>query len=717
MIEKRIIEWLDLGDSVQKMEIFERPKLLLFFKYNYLLLKHGINSEIADIIFILLFFLQIISLSTINIDPNKDLILEIFKYLENIILPDTIISNKKSYTIASIILWGLNFAHILLMILIFCFLQKRIKINILFFLLSILNYIFYYYLIGPTFSLALSGTLCSNKKHTLFNVECYKNSWHLYTTILNFIFAFYELITVEIFSLYNNKIGTVYGSDIKSRVHCDYDIYSANAKLVVYIIMYFYKKYAQTSNLFKYIYQVYIFLSCLFLSIYTIKKVFYYNKKINIIIHYSWFFDTWFALCILLKICFKITDSTLLILLGWILISIVFFNQSTYSYYKIISQLDLTNEQSLVSVEKFNNELIKIFNSDKKNDKMLLVGIIKKYEDYISSNPELKDVYDKLMKNPFLNKKFVGLNELPILSIIYTIYTFYLEKSEIRNDISLQMCYFLVKRLKNPTFAIFLLFKLKTNNHSQLYHKYMLIEEIKEYLIAKLLKNSSQNSINHVQIGSVILYYQYLELFKVKIYDATSNQIEYFDLLRNSVTSGKIAENFLKIGEDILRVKNEIVRLYEKIIELNPFSNESENDYMLYLKTILQDDIMAKNEEKKFNLLKSNKFNEKNNLYHSMFKNDINSVVLIDGYSFNGKILYATPNFPFLYKFNGKEIINTQIEEILPNFIQPFHKDLIENCMRYSNITDAYNNSVNAFLKGKNNTLYNINAYVKPVPI
>ena len=137
---------------------------------------------------------------------------------------------------------------------------------------------------------------------------------------------------------------------------------------------------------------------------------------------------------------------------------------------------------------------------------------------------------------------------------------------------------------------------------------------------------------------------------------------------------------------------------------------------MLYLKTILQDDIMAKNEEKKFNLLKSSKFNEKNNIYHSMFKNDINSVVLIDGYSFNGKILYATPNFPFLYKFNGKEIINTQIEEILPNFIQPFHKDLVENCLRYSNITDVYNNIVNTFLKGKNNTLYNINIYVKPVP-
>ena len=123
---------------------------------------------------------------------------------------------------------------------------------------------------------------------------------------------------------------------------------------------------------------------------------------------------------------------------------------------------------------------------------------------------------------------------------------------------------------------------------------------------------------------------------------------------------------------------------------------------MLYLKTILQDDILAKNEEKKFNLLKSNKFSEKNNIYYSMFKNDINSILLIDGYTSNGKILYATPNFPFLYKFNGKEIINTQIDDLLPNVVQSFHKDLIENSLRYSNLTDIFINAVDIFLKGKN---------------
>ena len=87
------------------------------------------------------------------------------------------------------------------------------------------------------------------------------------------------------------------------------------------------------------------------------------------------------------------------------------------------------------------------------------------------------------------------------------------------------------------------------------------MEEIKKYLIDSLLKNSFINSLNHVQIGSVILYYQYIEMFKIKIYDAACNQIEYFDILRNNIISSHIAEKFLKIGEDILFLRKEIFLL------------------------------------------------------------------------------------------------------------------------------------------------------------
>ena len=99
--------------------------------------------------------------------------------------------------------------------------------------------------------------------HKNLNVKCYSHPIHITLFILNFLFGFYSLLIIETFSLYNNQIGTIYGSSIKSRVNCNCDLISSNAKLIVFIIGFFYKKYAdKTAAIFKYIYQIYIFLSC-----------------------------------------------------------------------------------------------------------------------------------------------------------------------------------------------------------------------------------------------------------------------------------------------------------------------------------------------------------------------------------------------------------------------------------------------------------------------
>ena len=98
------------------------------------------------------------------------------------------------------------------------------------------------------------------------------------------------------------------------------------------------------------------------------------------------------------------------------------------------------------------------------------------------------------------------------------------------------------------------------------------------------------NWIKHVQIGSVVLYGIYMDLFKIKIYDTACNQIDYFDILRNTLTTATTTENFVKI-----------------VLKLRKESDESERDYMSYLDTILQDDILARTEAKKHSTLKTNK--------------------------------------------------------------------------------------------------------------
>jgi hypothetical protein len=163
----------------------------------------------------------------------------------------------------------------------------------------------------------------------------------------------------------------------------------------------------------------------------------------------------------------------------------------------------------------------------------------------------------------------------------------------------------------------------------------------------------------------------------MKIYDTTCSQIEYFDILKNNIATSKTTENFLKTGEEILSLRKDISNLWEKLIFLNPFNSESEKDYIIYIKVILQDDILLKTEQNKFNSLKNEKLSEKNNLYYSMFDNDLSAVLLIDGYSYNGKIFYTTTNFASLFMFSGKEILNTTIDDLLPDVIQNFHRTFL----------------------------------------
>ena len=279
------------------------------------------------------------------------------------------------------------------------------------------------------------------------------------------------------------------------------------------------------------------------------------------------------------------------------------------------------------------------------------------------------------------------------------------------------MCYFLINKLKNPAYAIFLLSEMKVKTHRQLYYKFLLMEQIKEYLISKITYSSNKESIKHVEIGSVILYNIYCNLFRLKIYDATSMQIDYFDNFKSSVTTKKSTENFLKNGEEILKIKQKIMKIWSQLTQLNPFNDSSENDYMLYLKTILQDDFLAKSEEKKNVAFKNKHLRLKNNTYFSMFCEEQSSFLLIDGANdANLKILYTTPNFTKLFLFSGKEMLNTSVNDLLPNVIQRHHKEFVDDAIKYSNLNHMFKNSKDVLVKTKNNGLININLYVKCVP-
>ena len=115
-------------------------------------------------------------------------------------------------------------------------------------------------------------------------------------------------------------------------------------------------------------------------------------------------------------------------------------------------------------------------------------------------------------------------------------------------------------------------------------------------------------------------------------------------------------------------------------------------------------------------LLKNKKLNEKNNIYHSMFLANTSSVLLVDGYMINGKILYASQNFAFLFMYNSKELLNITIDDLMPSVIQNFHKELVNDAIKYSNISYIFKAPKESLLKNKNGGLFNIKLFVKPAP-
>ena len=716
MIEDKIIEWIELGDSIQKIDIYNKHYTHILFQGYYLLSQFGQFPEYFYLLNIFLFFGQIWELNILKIEVEDDGILEILKYFENIFLFHNLIRDNKTFSILLAITVSIYILYILLLIINIILIKKKIKIKFFISLNSFLNILIMYFINGPSLYILLSTILCydNNKSFVLCS---FKNVSFIISIIFDTIYAIFMVFSLFFSSLYFNNIGKINGSNAKCRINCNFTTIIIIIKLI-YTIFNFILKISKEEKI-KYginAYYLCIFFGNLFISIYTYKYLFYYNQIINKSFHYGWYCTTWFSFCIFIKKLIGTKDITLYIIFGLIIITIGFYYSNKYKEFKLITEFNMLEENSLKEIEIYNYLLLNYLKKKDLQSKIILAGIIKRFEEYISINAELYDQYHKFLNDKHLQRKFTSKNELSILSMISIIYTSMIEKSKDKTDVTLNMCYFLVNIFKNPTYSIWLCTKIKSFSHVQSYNAFVLMEEIKEYLVDILKKKGYKMSIKHIQFSSAIIYNQYVEIFKMKIYDATCSQIEYFDILKNSSTIEKATKNFLKIGEDILSLRKDILDLWGKIILLNPFSTESERDYMIYLDNVLQDEVLLKTEEKRFNSNKALKLAERNNAYYSMYIQDLSTVLLIDGYSYNGKIVYATPNFPSLFMFTEKEVLNICIDDLLPDVIQNFHRFLIEDSIKFSNIGYIFKKQADALIKGKNGLIFNVYLFIKPVP-
>ena len=535
MIESSFIEWLDFGDAAQKIDVYSKNIIIKIFRFFRALNKNKFPIFL-EIILMIIYFMQLLSIASYFVSSDNDIILEIFNYLKNILLFSELINDNNTYTYMFNIFLLIILVDIFILNIIF-FTIKKVQLKILIYITNLINILIYYYFIVPIIGIFIISFWCEDNQHKILQITCFSNTKHLIYIIFSFFFSLLSIFVAILYSIFYNEIGSITSNLNEKiiRIKCKYELICLINKIIIVVFCFILKIINNNNDILKLIYLILIFLICVIMSLYVYKNVYYYNNMINYITYLGWFFCSWYSLCIILKSIFTLKNISITILIGWIIIIISLYKLKKINEILLITETNILEFKNIKSVEIYNNILLNQLTTLTNNStKVLLYGNIKSIEEYIDNNPELSYHYHKLLNDKYLNKLHNKDNELPVLSIIYIIYSILLEKSLFKEEIALYMSYFLINHLKNPTYAILLCSKIKTFSFTGSYHKYLLVEDIKEYLTYKL-NSSNKESIKHVQIGSLILYYLYADLFKMKIYEGLSNQIDYFDILRNNI--------------------------------------------------------------------------------------------------------------------------------------------------------------------------------------
>ena len=88
-----------------------------------------------------------------------------------------------------------------------------------------------------------------------------------------------------------------------------------------------------------------------------------------------------------------------------IIIYIGIYFQNYYSIFNLVTKFNIFEANTLKDIEKYNTLLLFLLKSHENNNKILLLGIIERFEEYIAANPELNEQYQKLIQDKYLQKK------------------------------------------------------------------------------------------------------------------------------------------------------------------------------------------------------------------------------------------------------------------------------------------------------------------------
>ena len=720
MIENQIIEKAELIENFPLIDIFSSKKINKIYKFFYIILRHKTHNPLLLLFIRILFFIQLMQHSMIGAPREKikaDFLMNILYSFRYFVFPHLLINSDKKF----IFLLSCSFFYSFLLIILLLYLTLNYKKNFNIYLirfLGLLNCIHVNYMICPLININGLILKCENGNHIYLKVECYSNQIHIFllvVSLINLIFLFFYSIIVTI---HFNEIGGIKISGTLKRTNTYFELNCYCFSFIIYIIGFIHKNFFEKNTFLriytKLFYVIYGFILFFYLNFY----VYFYKFYMNYFMLTGFCSFTWYTLILLITFIFKINTVVLLISIGWFFIFILIYFLLIYKNDCYLFQSNIFENENLEKIEIFINNFNSLAQKNDNSTKVYIHGIINTFEEYIMNYQEEEELYQSLINNNHMKKTFGNNNILlKMNSIIYCIYHYFMEKSVyLKDDMLLLFCYFLVNNLKNSTYTIYLCSRKKIIGYKNNFLKFTLMEDIKEYMTERLLQNNIKNkdSIKHIEITKVILYNKYSEKLRLKIFEATQLQADYFNFLKSS--SDNSTENFLSLGNKIIDLRKQILNLWNEIINLNPFCDEIELDLIMYLDNIIQDDDLLIRLNKNFYNIKERKILEKNNKYHKLFNFENSSILLFDGFNDKGKLLYYTINFPKIYKVNNeKELLNLYLEDLVPKCISNFHNKLIEDALEYSNLKNVFGEEKNLPLQLKD-TLFNVNGFVKSLP-
>ena len=714
MIDSKLISIIELKGTIQYLDVYSNKILSQLFTFFYIINKNEFQYFIIEFIFKISYFLQFFFIGIIHI-PLKviktDKLLNFIFKLKSLIFVHNLVNNKKRYIIALIFCY--IFSIIIVLLVFFIFIKKQKTNKKLVVLYNYLNLFYINYFFCFQINIMLLITYCKDSKLNVLQIKCIKSIKHIILLICCSLNLILSISYIFIISKFIGTINNMKGKNIYSKSYSNYDIYSNIFCIICYIFGFVLEIYGKDYSILRIIIRMLLMFGCFFISLYLYQKVFFYDENMNILYFCGWTFSMWFYFSLLIKEILNLKELLLLVLFGWFLLGCFVFIHRKMLNEQLLISTNIFETKSIKDIELFTQNLYKLLKLESETNKFLLMGITNTFKDFFSDKPQLLENYEKFISNKYLIKKFGGKRNIIIetYGLIFVLLHSILDK--LRNHALLVLCAFLINKLKNYNLAMYLCSKHKVLEYYNQYIKFSLIEDTREAMISTFEKNINLDNIKQIQIGSVIYYLKEVENLKLRIYDATCNQIDYFDSLKNNNNSNKNVLIFLQTGISIIKIRKEIFNLWNKIIHLNPFNEEIKRDYILYLKFVIQDEELAREEEKKFIRYKNFKLIEKDKIYYSLFEKDITSILLLDDNGNRGKIIYLTPNFFNLFNYHQKDLNTLTIHDLVPKYISLFHREIIQDTLKYSNLRKVFKKEKEFLLRGKNNEIYEVTGFFK----